>query len=127
MLGEGGTGKTVSMIRTCNKLLSEGICAIYVPLNKVWFDGIEDPIKEYIRKKILGEDEPLFSSLKNMLNAEVKNNVFLFLDGANELKKQALDRLREFISNSGTSREWTGTRIIVSSRTDFDINVYIKS
>lgn len=126
LLGEGGTGKTVSMIRTCNKLLSEGICAIYVPLNKVWFDGIEDPIKEYIRKKILGEDEPLFSSLKNMLNAEVKNNVFLFLDGANELKKQALDRLREFISNSGTSREWTGTRIIVSSRTDFDINVYIK-
>lgn len=95
LLGEGGTGKTVSMIRTCNKLLSEGICAIYVPLNKVWFDGIEDPIKEYIRKKILGEDEPLFSSLKNMLNAEVKNNVFLFLDGANELKKQALDRLRE--------------------------------
>ena len=126
LLGEGGTGKTVSMIRTCNKLLSEGICAIYVPLNKVWFDGIEDPIKEYIRKKILGENAPLFSSLKNMLNAEVKNNVFLFLDGANELKKQALERLREFISDAGTSREWTGTRIIISSRTDFDINVYIK-
>lgn len=126
LLGEGGTGKTVSMIRTCKKLLSEGICAIYVPLNKVWFDGIEDPIKEYIRKKILGENAPLFSSLKNMLNAEVKNNVFLFLDGANELKKQALERLREFISDAGMSREWTGTRIIISSRTDFDINVYIK-
>ncbi|MDO5407790.1 MAG: TIR domain-containing protein [Eubacteriales bacterium] len=126
LLGEGGTGKTVSMIHTCNQLLSEGICAVYVPLNKVWFDGTEDPVKEYIRKRILGEDETLFGSLKNMLNAEIPNNVFLFLDGANELKKQALDRLKEFLSDASISKEWTGTRIIISSRTDIDTNIAIR-
>ncbi len=127
LLGEGGTGKTVSMIRTCKKLLSEQICAVYVPLNKVWFDGTDDPIKQYIRKRIFGEDDTLFGDFKNMANSDVKNSVFLFLDGANELKKKALESLTEFISYAVTAKEWSGTRIVLSSRTDLESEMDVQT
>lgn len=120
LLGEGGTGKTISMIRTCNQLLSEQICAVYVPLNKVWFEGTEDPIKQYIRKRIFGEVDTEYSSFKNMANSGVKNSVYLFLDGVNELKLKAQEQVRDFVAYAATAAEWSGTRLILSSRTDLD-------
>ncbi len=121
LVGEGGTGKTLSMIRTCRRLLEEGICALYIPLSKVYFYGIEDPVKHYIRKRIFGEDDTLFRSFSGMLNSGVANNVYLFLDGVNELNKDALEKFRKFVSDCLFTKEWSGTRIIISSRTDFSI------
>lgn len=118
--GAGGTGKTVSMIQTCKKLLEEGICAVYIPLNKVKFNDTNDPVKEYIRKHIMGCDDSLFRVFESMANAEIQNNVYLFLDGANELPISHLNDLYEFIKAAGFSREWSGTRVILSSRTDLE-------
>lgn len=118
--GSGGTGKTISMLQTCKKLLEKGICAVYIPLNKIHFKGAEDPIKDYIYKHIMGCDNSLFRVFESMTNADVINNVFLFLDGANELAISDLNYLYDFIKEAGYSREWIGTRIIISSRTEFE-------
>ena len=114
LLGEGGTGKTVSMIRTCKKLLSEQICAVYVPLNKVWFDGTDDPIKQYIRKRIFGEDDTLFGDFKNMANSDVKNSVFLFLDGANEKKGFGKSDRVYFLCSYGKRVVWDKNCTIIA-------------
>ena len=118
--GSGGTGKTISMLQTCKKLLENGICAVYIPLNKIRFKGTEDPIKDYIYKHIMGCDNSLFRVFESMANADVPNNVFLFLDGANELAISDLNDLYDFIKTAGYSREWIGTRIIISSRTELE-------
>ena len=118
--GSGGTGKTISMLQTCKKLLENGICAVYIPLNKIRFKGTEDPIKDYIYKHIMGCDNSLFRVFESMANADVPNNVFLFLDGANELVISDLNYLYDFIKAADYSREWIGTRIIISSRTELE-------
>lgn len=118
--GSGGTGKTISMLQACKKLLEDGICAVYVPLNKIRFKDTDDPIKDYIYKHILGCDNSLFRVFESMANADVPNNVFLFLDGANEISAADLNYLYDFIKLAGYSREWKGTRIIISSRTEFE-------
>ena len=64
--GSGGTGKTISMLQTCKKLLENGICAVYIPLNKIRFKGTEDPIKDYIYKHIMGCDNSLFRVFESM-------------------------------------------------------------
>lgn len=119
--GSGGAGKTVSMIQTCRSIIEEGKCAIYVPLNKVTFANTVDPIKDYIRKHILGCDDSLFRSLENIVNSSVANQAILFLDGANEITAQNLNELYEFLRRATFSREWNGVRIVVSSRTDLDM------
>lgn len=118
--GTGGTGKTISMLQTCKKLLEDGVCAVYIPLNKIRFKGTEDPVKDYIYKHIMGCDNSLFRVFESMANADVPNNVFLFLDGANELAISDLNDLYDFIKTAGYSREWIGTRIIISSRTELE-------
>lgn len=118
--GSGGAGKTISMLRACKNLLEKGICAVYIPLNKVWFKEKEDPIKDYIYKHVMGCNNPLFDTFQRMASTDVSNNVFLFLDGANELAISDLNYLYDFIKTAGYSQEWIGTRIIISSRTEFE-------
>lgn len=118
--GAGGTGKTISMLQTCKKLLANGICAVYIPLNKIRFKETEDPIKNYIYKHIMGCDNTLFKNFVNMANADVPNNVFLFLDGVNELAISDLRYLCDFIKRASYSQEWIGTRMIISSRTEIE-------
>ena len=118
--GAGGMGKTVSMIQSCKKLLDEGICAVYIPLTKVRFKDMDDPVKEYIRKHILGCDDSLFHVFESMANADIPNNVFLFLDGVNELAISDINKLYDFIKVAGFSREWIGTRIILASRVEIE-------
>lgn len=118
--GSGGTGKTISILQTCKKLLEDGICAVYIPLNKIRFKGIEDPIKNYIYKHIMGCDNSLFRVFENLANTDVPNNVFLFLDGANELAISDLNYLNDFIKVVNYSREWIGARMIISSRTELE-------
>ena len=124
--GSGGTGKTISMLQTCKNLLENGICAVYIPLNKIRFKETEDPIKYYIYKHIMGCDKTLFNNFESMVNANVPDNVFLFLDGANEVpSSNDLKMLEKFLVKAKDSQEWIGTRIIISSRTEFE-NMEIK-
>lgn len=120
--GAGGTGKTVSMIQTCRKLLKEGICAVYIPLNKIRFQNSEDPIKKYIHKHIMGCDGSMFRSFESMANSSVKNNVYLFLDGVNELPVSAAESFEKYMETAAESSEWSGTRFVLASRTEMEIN-----
>lgn len=119
--GPGGAGKTVSMIQTCKAIIKDDKCAIYVPLSKVSFSNIADPIKEYIRKHILGCDDTLFRAFEEIANSSIVNQAVLFLDGANEISLHNLNELYEFLRRAAFSKEWNGVRIVVSSRTDLDI------
>lgn len=109
------------MIQTCKQLLEGGICAVYIPLNKIKFKRCNDPIKEYIYKQIMGCDNSLFRNFENMANADIQGNVFLFLDGVNELPVSEVNVLYEFIKGADASRKWSGTGIVLSSRTDMDL------
>lgn len=120
--GDGGTGKTVSMLQTCRKLLKEGICAVYIPLNQIRFQESDDPVKKYIRKRIMGGDDSMFRSFESMANSRVKNNIYLFLDGVNELPVSAAASFEKYMEIAVESSEWSGTRFVLSSRTEMEMN-----
>lgn len=117
--GNGGMGKTVSMLQTCEKLLQEGICAVYVPLNKIRFSH-GDSIQKYIQREICINDPHIWNNLQNCARVETeqKNKMFLFLDGINELPlNDSMDLIqREIIEGLFLSNAWKGTRFILSSR-----------
>lgn len=118
--GNGGTGKTISMIQSCKQLLDEGILAVYIPLNQIRDGDGYDPIKDYIRKYILGYDLVSFSVFENKANDDSDEKVYLFLDGVNEYPSHNLNKIYELINAKKYSSEWGGTRIILSSRSGID-------
>ena len=118
--GNGGTGKTISMIQSCNRLLEEGLLAVYIPLNQIRNCDGYDPVKDYIRKHILGYDTVSFGIFEHNANNDTDIKVYLFLDGVNEFPSQNLNRLYELINAKRYSAEWKGTRIILSSRSGLD-------
>ena len=113
---EGGMGKTVSMLLTCDQLLKDGCCAIYIPLHAINFlNG--DSIEKYIERVICGNDKNLLSSLQTRAR-QARGNMFVFLDGINELPiGHAVDLVqKEIIDELFDSHAWEGTRFILSSR-----------
>lgn len=119
--GAGGMGKTISMIQTCKKLLEEGIYAVYIPLSKIGNREQVYPIKEFIRKYIFGCDNSLFEWFERIAGSETSGSVYLFLDGVNEFSGANLNSIYEFIRALHFSKEWSGTRVILSSRIDLDL------
>ena len=114
--GDGGMGKTVSMLLTCEKLLEEGSCAVYIPLHAIDFlNG--DNIEKYIARVICGNDKNLLSNLQTRAR-QAKGSMFVFLDGINELPiGHAADLVqKEILGGLFGSHAWAGTRFILSSR-----------
>lgn len=118
--GTGGSGKTVAMQNTCQRLLEEKICAIYIPL----CDFKCGTLDEYIREKILytpilSSKDDLWNTLQYRCTISESNipNVVLFLDGINEL----ITGTENVMSLRSDLRNWLynkmpGVQIVFSSR-----------
>lgn len=122
--GCGGSGKTVAMQNTCQQLLEEKTCAVYIPLCD--FKG--GTLEEYIRKKILyhpilSDQNNLWSILqKKCLSPSMgKPQVILFLDGVNELSVGSENRtpLRNDLKN-WMCNYTSGVQLVLSSRNSLE-------
>ena len=114
MVGEGGIGKTATMLGTSQYLLNRGKAAVFVPLRKfIPSERIEGYIENYVKTNILKDkwkdvwDELLAGSCTEI------PKLYLFADGFNELKEElcsdVFKELREFSLIPGI-------QVIISSR-----------
>lgn len=113
--GEGGIGKTVTMLETAEQLYEERKISIYVPLRRLKADM---SLEEFINNDILRGGKLLFDEAWNFCQEESNHTVlYLFLDGFNELRQNLKYRLLEEI------RQWSSygnIMIVVSSRRTFE-------
>lgn len=88
-VGEGGMGKTASMLKACEYLLSQGKLAIYLPADEL---GACKSLSDYLFEYVCGENEHLMRLLKHSMADTPSNepNVFIFLDGVNEISDRAV-------------------------------------
>ena len=113
--GEGGMGKTVALLNTCEYLLSKKINAIYVPLSKIDADMTLD---QYLERCVCGGNQSMWGDLKQLMSAPYKDipNVVLLLDGINEIPTSYMEtfvkgQVKEHYINS-----YNGIKVIMSSR-----------
>ena len=81
MTGEGGIGKTVAMLQTAKQLLQKGKHAFYVPLRRL---TSALSLEQFIREEIFRNEEALFEKI---WKESSKINLYLLLDGFNEVQK----------------------------------------
>lgn len=113
--GEGGMGKTVSLLKTCEYLLSKRINAIYVPLSKIDEDLTLD---QYLERIVCGGNQGIWRDLRNLMSAPYTSvpNVVLLLDGINEV---SLDYVETFVKRviKGTYIDgYSGVKLVMTSR-----------
>ena len=118
LIGEGGMGKTVSLLKTCEYLLGLKKCAIYIPLSLI---NSELTLDKYLREYVCGGKEWAYQHLCMLMangTPEEANVVFL-LDGVNEISADGyvnklfkIDIKKKYI-DAGQS-----VQFIVSSRFD---------
>ncbi|TXK79117.1 NACHT domain-containing NTPase [Paenibacillus sp. N3.4] len=116
--GEGGTGKTVSLLSTCDYVLEQNIFAAYIPMVSLE-TGTNAPIKNYLVEYIWQGDQEqadLFFRIGQQHSRDGKPSLLLFLDGMNELPEDSKKMVVQEID------QWTkksGVQLIVTSRTNF--------
>lgn len=112
--GEGGMGKTVSLLKTCDYLLSKRINAIYVPLSKI---NASMTLDQYLARIVCGGNQSMWGVLRNLMSVPYTSapNVVLLLDGINEI---SLDYVKTFVNKLNTDYiiAYSGIRIIMTSR-----------
>lgn len=119
--GEGGIGKTVSLLEVCRDSLENHIPALYVPLRAIRFDKKDVTIRSYM-ENMFADIPYMWEILYNVAtNVETERigkdfKVVIMFDGLNEVPgvyvKDALSQIREIM-------EWKNVKIIISSRDDF--------
>lgn len=129
LIGGGGMGKTVSLLRLWDKLLEDGICTIYIPLHEIMSvvpDGrlSEDVIKKYITDSVWhGNEQKLRQFLEHLSEFDHRPALVLLLDGFNEVpggnRRAAMNLIKEWMN-------CTGVQIIISSRYDFRKNITVE-
>ena len=118
--GEGGIGKTVTLLSIPNKFTPFPVPAIYIPLHEL--PKGDDPIEGYIRKKILNGKAALFEQLLDLIDQtwDKGPHLLLLLDGFNEIAAENRQIISEDI---GHWSEYPGIQIVTSSR--YDIHTYV--
>lgn len=112
--GEGGMGKTVSLLKTCEYLLSKRINAIYVPLSKINNDLTLD---QYLERVVCGDNQRIWRDIRNIMSIPYTTtpNVVLLLDGINEISsnyaKKFIGKLNDTYINC-----YSGIQVIMTSR-----------
>lgn len=113
--GEGGMGKTVSLLKTCEYLLSRRVNAIYIPLSKI---DAELTLDQYLERTVCGGNQQIWGDIKKLMSAPYKDvpNVVLLLDGINEVASDYVERFikREIKSNYIDS--YCGVQLVMTSR-----------
>lgn len=128
LMGGGGMGKTVSLLRLWDKLLEDGICALYIPLHEIM--GIvtkdrltEDVIKRFITDSVWHGNAQKTGRFLDHLSESTDKPVFvLLLDGFNEVPSE---NRRAAIAAIKKWMVYSGVQVVISSRYDFrqDISV----
>lgn len=113
VLGEGGIGKTVTMLGTCRDMLGTGtIICIYVPIRELEINRDKGFIQTYVENRIL-KRSPLY---KHYLN-NIKLPICYLLDGLNELPfKYEREVNADFYDEVKALSQAKNTIIVISSR-----------
>lgn len=126
LLGEGGIGKTVSLIHLWKRFLqSEGPIPIFVSLHEFNHCSVADQayfISRYIARNYLGEKEltpETHNRLWQWLALETQQpfpKVILLLDGFNEITVPHLQLLRDLNQSWRSAHQAKGLQILLTSR-----------
>jgi len=124
LIGEGGNGKTISLLQTSEYLLNQNRCAIYIPLKELnsTFD-----IDQYVYRRILNRNNSLkenFESLLKSAYTKVANVIFL-LDGVNEVETDEIERILHNIRENFFYPGYS-VQFIITSRYDSRRNLKLK-
>lgn len=112
IVGDGGIGKTATMLGSCFKLLNSGKMAVYIPLRALGTSSKN--IKSYIFHEILGGDQRLFDDLEKIAaSRDGGPRLYFFLDGFNELSRLHADKITSEIEDWKCKEN---IQIIISSR-----------
>lgn len=118
--GEGGLGKTVTLLSIPEKFTPFHVPAIYIPLHELTEN--DDPIEHYIKKRILKNKEDLLEQLLNLIDQpwDKGPRLLLLLDGFNEIAAEKRKIISEDLEHWSV---YPGIQIITSSR--YDIHTYV--
>ena len=118
--GEGGIGKTVTLLSIPDKFTPFPVPAIYIPLHEL--PQGDDPIERYIKKRVLSNKEDLYGQLLYLLEKpwDKGPQLLLLLDGFNEIAAEKRPTISEDIKYWS---EFQGIQIVTSSR--YDIHTYV--
>lgn len=113
--GEGGMGKTVSLLKTCEYLLGKRINAIYVPLSKIDADLTLD---QYLERIVCGGNQRMWRDLKDLMSAPYTSvpNVVLLLDGINEVSLNYIETLVKRVIKGTYIDGYSGVKLVMTSR-----------
>ena len=115
IIGDGGCGKTVTLLETCKFFLDRNVYSIYIPLYILKEKGYESIDNYLLAKFWLGNIEA-YNNFKIWLSLGNEKKLVLALDGFNEVKNQYK---RDIINDILNWQEISSVRIIISSRYDF--------
>ena len=112
LVGEGGLGKTTTLVETCRWLLSAGEYAVYVPLKEL--NG-HNSLEQYLERAVFESNSQMYTLALSIMNGN--RPFYVFLDGLNEMPS---DFVGTFISNlrKGFALGSKAVKLIISSRVD---------
>lgn len=90
--GEGGIGKTVTLLKTCEYLLEKKTNAIYVPLSKI---DANMNLDQYLECYVCKGNQRIWRDIQYLMSAPYTSspNVVLLLDGINEVPLKYIETL----------------------------------
>ena len=120
--GEGGIGKTVTLLSLPDMFVPHKVPALYIQLHELKGISENETLQDYILSRIFFNDEFLFKQfdIRTRLPWNEGPQVLLLLDGFNEIAPERRFSIGEDI-NRWADRP--GVQIITSSR--FDIHTYV--
>ena len=112
LVGEGGLGKTTTLVETCRWLLSAGEYAVYIPLKEL--NG-HNSLEQYFERTVFEGNSQMYKLALSIMNGN--RPFYVFLDGLNEMPS---DFVGTFISNlrKGFVLGGKAVKLIISSRVD---------
>lgn len=114
LVGEGGMGKTVSLLQTCEYLLANRINAIYIPLNKI---DRNTTLDKYLERIVCAGNQVIWRDLRMIMSVPTTDvpNVVLLLDGINEIP---VGYIKSFIKDTvkGYIDAYQGIQLVMTSR-----------
>lgn len=126
LIGEGGNGKTVSLLQTCEFLLRQNRCAVYIPL-KCLSDGTS--LEQYLQDTVFDsrDSDSLMIHFQDLLRYGdgLTPNVTFLLDGVNETDENTFLRVVDSIKSKYIHRGCSAQFIVTSrfdSRRDFRLS-----
>ena len=123
--GEGGIGKTVTLLSLPDSLVPHKVPSVYVQLHELKSVSENETIEDYIKTKYFSSKETLFQQFLRLADEPWKEGpqVLILLDGFNEI---APDRRYSITQDINRWVDRTGVQVITSSRYDIQTHAPIR-